>query len=97
MNGNRSVAIIPARFRSSRLPGKPLRVISGRTLIEHVYRRVEMVRGLDRVAQREEQKNWKYHRGLNRWRSSDTFARGSQQQQLSLAQREPRDTVRSVK
>jgi len=49
MNGNGSVAIIPARFRSSRLPGKPLRVISGRTLIEHVYRRVEMVRGLDRV------------------------------------------------
>ena len=49
MNGNGSVAIIPARFRSSRLPGKPLKVINGCTLIEHVYRRVELVRGLDRV------------------------------------------------
>jgi 3-deoxy-manno-octulosonate cytidylyltransferase (CMP-KDO synthetase) len=49
MNGNGSVAIIPARFESSRLPGKPLKVINGLTLIEHVYRRVEMVRGLDRI------------------------------------------------
>ena len=49
MNGNGSVAIIPARFGSSRLPGKPLKVINGCTLIEHVYRRVEMARGLDRI------------------------------------------------
>jgi 3-deoxy-manno-octulosonate cytidylyltransferase (CMP-KDO synthetase) len=49
MNPNGSIAIIPARFQSSRLPGKPLKVIAGRTLIEHVYRRVEQVRGLDRI------------------------------------------------
>ena len=49
MNGNGSIAIIPARFNSSRLPGKPLREIEGRTLIEHVYRRVELARGLDRI------------------------------------------------
>ena len=49
MNGTGSIAIIPARFRSSRLPGKPLREVAGRTLIEHVYRRVEQVRGLDRI------------------------------------------------
>ena len=49
MNGNGSVAIIPARYNSSRLPGKPLKAIEGRTLIEHVYRRVELARGVDRV------------------------------------------------
>jgi len=49
MNRNRSVAIIPSRFGSTRLPGKPLIEIGGRTLIEHVYRRVERVRGLDSI------------------------------------------------
>jgi 3-deoxy-manno-octulosonate cytidylyltransferase (CMP-KDO synthetase) len=29
---------IPARYGSSRLPGKPLRLLAGRPLIEHVYR-----------------------------------------------------------
>jgi 3-deoxy-manno-octulosonate cytidylyltransferase (CMP-KDO synthetase) len=49
MNGNGSVAIIPSRFGSSRLPGKPLLQIEGRTLIEHVYRQVERVRGLGSI------------------------------------------------
>ena len=49
MNGHGSIAIIPARYRSSRLPGKPLVEIAGRTLIEHVYRQVERVRTLDRI------------------------------------------------
>lgn len=31
--------VIPARYGSSRLPGKPLRELAGRTMIEHVYRR----------------------------------------------------------
>lgn len=31
--------VIPARYGSTRLPGKPLREIAGRTMIEHVYRR----------------------------------------------------------
>ncbi len=35
------VAVIPARFASSRLPGKPLADIDGRPMIEHVYRRAE--------------------------------------------------------
>ena len=30
---------IPARYASTRLPGKPLRLLAGRPLIEHVYRR----------------------------------------------------------
>ncbi|MGE0816412.1 MAG: 3-deoxy-manno-octulosonate cytidylyltransferase [Vicinamibacterales bacterium] len=33
------VAIVPARYHSSRLPGKPLAPIDGRPMIEHVYRR----------------------------------------------------------
>jgi len=31
--------VIPARMASQRLPGKPLVMINGRTLVEHVYRR----------------------------------------------------------
>jgi 3-deoxy-manno-octulosonate cytidylyltransferase (CMP-KDO synthetase) len=34
-----AVAIIPARFQSTRLPGKALAPIAGRPMIEHVYRR----------------------------------------------------------
>jgi 3-deoxy-manno-octulosonate cytidylyltransferase (CMP-KDO synthetase) len=33
------VAVIPARFASTRFPGKPLADIDGRSMIEHVYRR----------------------------------------------------------
>jgi 3-deoxy-manno-octulosonate cytidylyltransferase (CMP-KDO synthetase) len=35
------VAVIPARFASTRFPGKPLARIDGRSMIEHVYRRAE--------------------------------------------------------
>lgn len=31
--------VIPARYASTRLPGKPLRLIAGRTMLEHVYAR----------------------------------------------------------
>ncbi len=40
---------IPARYGSTRLPGKPLLPIAGRPMIEHVYTRVTPARGLDRV------------------------------------------------
>ena len=40
---------IPARYGSTRLPGKPLLSIAGRPMIEHVYSRVARARGLDRV------------------------------------------------
>jgi 3-deoxy-manno-octulosonate cytidylyltransferase (CMP-KDO synthetase) len=43
------VGAIPARYGSTRLPGKPLLPIAGRPMIEHVYRRVEKARGLSRV------------------------------------------------
>lgn len=36
------IALIPARMASSRFPGKPLVKICGKTMIEHVWRRVTM-------------------------------------------------------
>jgi 3-deoxy-manno-octulosonate cytidylyltransferase (CMP-KDO synthetase) len=43
------VAIIPARYGSTRLPGKPLSDIHGKTLIQRVHERVMDARSLDRV------------------------------------------------
>jgi 3-deoxy-manno-octulosonate cytidylyltransferase (CMP-KDO synthetase) len=43
------VGAIPARYASTRLPGKPLLLIAGRPMIEHVYKRVSRARGLDRI------------------------------------------------
>lgn len=43
------VAIIPARFASTRLPGKPLSDIHGKTMIERVYERVRAAREVSRV------------------------------------------------
>jgi 3-deoxy-manno-octulosonate cytidylyltransferase (CMP-KDO synthetase) len=40
------VAIIPARYESSRLPGKALAEIAGRPMIEHVYRRTAAARSV---------------------------------------------------
>lgn len=40
---------IPARFASSRLPGKPLREINGKPMIQHVYERVSRAGGLGSV------------------------------------------------
>lgn len=45
----RSIAVIPARFGSQRLPGKPLARIGEKPLVQHVYERVAAVRGLARV------------------------------------------------
>jgi len=43
------VAVIPARYESTRFPGKPLADIAGRPMIEHVYRRTADARGVDAV------------------------------------------------
>ena len=45
----RNIAVIPARFSSKRLPGKPLVKIGDRTLIEHVYRRAAQAERIERV------------------------------------------------
>ena len=43
------VAIIPARYGSTRLPGKPLALIGGKPMIQHVYESASRARCLDRV------------------------------------------------
>lgn len=43
------LAVIPARFQSSRLPGKALADIAGRPMIEHVFRRASGARTVDAV------------------------------------------------
>jgi len=45
----RIVAVIPARYASTRLPGKPLADLDGRTMIEHVYRRASASRVVSEV------------------------------------------------
>jgi 3-deoxy-manno-octulosonate cytidylyltransferase (CMP-KDO synthetase) len=47
--GSCVVAIIPARFESTRLPGKPLLQIDGKPMIQHVYERTRAVGRIDRV------------------------------------------------
>jgi 3-deoxy-manno-octulosonate cytidylyltransferase (CMP-KDO synthetase) len=49
MKVDAATAIIPARFNSTRFPGKPIIEIDGKTLIEHVYRRVEQASLVDRI------------------------------------------------
>jgi 3-deoxy-manno-octulosonate cytidylyltransferase (CMP-KDO synthetase) len=43
------VGAIPARYGSTRLHAKPLALIAGRTMIEHVYRRAAQAKSLARV------------------------------------------------
>jgi 3-deoxy-manno-octulosonate cytidylyltransferase (CMP-KDO synthetase) len=45
----RSLAVIPARYHSNRLPGKPLAKIGGLTMVEHVYRRAREASLVNRV------------------------------------------------
>ena len=45
----RFVAVIPARYRSTRQPGKALALIGGTTMVEHVYRRAAQARLVDAV------------------------------------------------
>lgn len=44
-----TVIVIPARYGSSRLEGKPLKVIAGRTLIGRVWNVARAVKGIDGV------------------------------------------------
>lgn len=43
------VIVIPARFASTRLPGKPLADIGGKPMIQHVYERASQVAGVSAV------------------------------------------------
>ena len=43
------VALIPARYGSTRFPGKPLALLRGKPMIQHVYEQTLRVRGLSQV------------------------------------------------
>jgi len=43
------LGVIPARYASSRFPGKALALLDSRTMLEHVYERVSMARYLSHV------------------------------------------------
>jgi 3-deoxy-manno-octulosonate cytidylyltransferase (CMP-KDO synthetase) len=43
------VALIPARYGSTRFPGKPLALLRGKPMIQHVYEQTQLVHGLARV------------------------------------------------
>jgi 3-deoxy-manno-octulosonate cytidylyltransferase (CMP-KDO synthetase) len=47
--GSRVVALIPARYESTRLPGKPLALINGKPMIQHVFERTCAVDLVDQV------------------------------------------------
>lgn len=46
---SRAAIIIPARWASTRFPGKPLHLLAGKPLIQHVWERCLQVSGVDRV------------------------------------------------
>ena len=48
-NSSEVIAIIPARFHSTRLPGKPLLDLCGRPMIAHVCERARAAQGVARV------------------------------------------------
>ena len=45
----RTVAVIPARMASTRLPGKPLAPLLGRPMIEHIFLRTSLCADVDEV------------------------------------------------
>ena len=49
MSGIRVIAVIPARWASTRFPGKPLTLLCGHPMIEYVYRRVSRSELVDSV------------------------------------------------
>jgi 3-deoxy-manno-octulosonate cytidylyltransferase (CMP-KDO synthetase) len=49
MSDVKVVAVIPARYGSTRLPGKPLVSLAGRLMIQHVYERAKQAQTVQRV------------------------------------------------
>lgn len=43
------VAVMPARYHSTRFPGKPLAVIAGKPMIQRVYEQVKQVNDIDEI------------------------------------------------
>jgi 3-deoxy-manno-octulosonate cytidylyltransferase (CMP-KDO synthetase) len=49
MSSSKVVIVIPARYGSTRLPGKPLVSLAGKPMIQRVYERAKLARRADRV------------------------------------------------
>src|SRR5277367_805060 len=49
MCGVKIVGIIPARFASTRFPGKPLALIAGKPLVQHVVEQCQKAKSLSEV------------------------------------------------
>ena len=49
MSSGKVVVVIPARYGSTRLPGKPLVSLNGQPMIQRVYERAKSARSVDRV------------------------------------------------
>lgn len=45
----KTYVFIPARYGSSRLPGKPLKLINGKPMIQHVFERISKANGIEAV------------------------------------------------
>ncbi|MEM6551965.1 MAG: 3-deoxy-manno-octulosonate cytidylyltransferase [Planctomycetota bacterium] len=50
MSTPQALALIPARYASTRLPGKPLLADTGKPLIQHVVEQVQRATSVDRIA-----------------------------------------------
>ena len=44
-----TLAVIPARFGATRFPGKPLAMLGGKPMLQHVWERARAARGLDEL------------------------------------------------
>ena len=49
MSERRVVIVIPARYGSTRLPGKPLVMLAGKPMVQRVYERAKMAKSASRV------------------------------------------------
>lgn len=49
MNSKKAICVIPARYASTRFPGKPLADIAGKSMIERVYERAVKAKLIDEV------------------------------------------------
>jgi 3-deoxy-manno-octulosonate cytidylyltransferase (CMP-KDO synthetase) len=45
----RVLAVIPARYGATRFPGKPLQLLWGKPMLQHVWERARAAKGLDRL------------------------------------------------
>src|SRR6266850_1043617 len=46
-NEHKIIGVVPARMASSRFPGKPLHLLCGMPMVEHVFRRSQLFPGWD--------------------------------------------------